>query len=368
MTRLLRQRLEKKRNDSLREAELQLQTGDGKDIDPLLRQISLYNSVISALPMNRLTEGLSAALVWLLCASAVGLAWRYHMPETRIILTAESEAANMDIAEAFEWGDQTSIRSTGATIDHMEMLKLPGESSATTLRDDSWTDFSASQIQLSTLHRASGGEFSIELKDTDTGIEIRSTKARFDGKFTLWGDTRISSGKYSKSASRNYSLRLEFPEPVRFRSPENSNVPGTLRFALSEEESMVFYNLQVQGLRLSRQKSYEAGADKFVSSITGGTVQLSDISESVDLNAHEPLLLKGVKGRISELRIGDVIRIRFDGVVKEIFTGPEGFRTDLRPTVLQFIYHQQPLSFFFGAVTFLWGISWSARKLLMSGN
>ena len=107
-----------------------------------------------------------------------------------------------------------------------------------------------------------------------------------------------------------------------------------------KEEELVLYDLQVRGLRLSQLKTNKAVADEFVSSIINGSVQLSDISESVDLNAHDPLLLSGVNGRISELRINNVIRTRFDGVVEEIFTGPEGFRTDLRPTVLQHLDHQ----------------------------
>jgi len=364
MTQKLRQHLKKRREDAVREAEKRLQTDDTEDIDRLIQQISMYSSSLSALPVNRLTEGVVASLVWLLCASVVGLAWGIRVPETRIVLTVESHAVNMDLTEAFDWSEELSIQPGGVRIYDMEVLKLPERASRMILTGSAWADIVGNQLQLSALKRSLGGEFSIEL--TDGGVEMRSKNAAFNGEFTVSGNATLSAGILSGIESSNYSLSLDFPERISFNSHKSSAVPGVLRFGLNEEEELVLYDLQIQGLRLSQLKTNKVGSDQFVSSIIDGSVQLSDISESVDLNAHEPLLLSGVSGRISELRINNVIRTRFDGVVEEIFTGPEGFRTDLRPTVLQFIYHQQPLSFFFGAVTFLWGIFWSARKLLFS--
>ena len=123
-------------------------------------------------------------------------------------------------------------------------------------------------------------------------------------------------------------------------------------------------DLRVQGLKFARETSDQPGTQIFVSAVTGGKVLLSDISETVELQSGEPLSLEGVTGRITRVQIKDRIDVRFEGVAKEISVGPEGFERDLAPNLLQYLYHKQRLPFFWSAVTFLWGLLWSLRKLL----
>ena len=54
----------------------------------------------------------------------------------------------------------------------------------------------------------------------------------------------------------------------------------------------------------------------------------------------------------------------FEGKVRSASTGPSGFERELQPSLLEYLYHQQRLGFFWAAVSFLWGVLWSARTLI----
>ena len=45
-----------------------------------------------------------------------------------------------------------------------------------------------------------------------------------------------------------------------------------------------------------------------------------------------------------------------------MLVGPTDFQHNAAPSILKYLYHQQPLSFFWSTVTVLFGMVWSARK------
>jgi hypothetical protein len=92
---------------------------------------------------------------------------------------------------------------------------------------------------------------------------------------------------------------------------------------------------------------------------------LSDTGEAIELKAGDPLYLKGASGVISGLEIGsEGLQLWFDGEVQGISQGIPGFGRNLKPTLLAYLYHREKQGFFWGAVTFLWGLIWSGRRLL----
>ena len=66
-----------------------------------------------------------------------------------------------------------------------------------------------------------------------------------------------------------------------------------------------------------------------------------------------------------ELHGLNTLQVRFEGVARDIFLGPEGFRRSLAPSLLEYFYHQKRLGFAWTAVVFFWGLLWSLRKTIM---
>ena len=77
------------------------------------------------------------------------------------------------------------------------------------------------------------------------------------------------------------------------------------------------------------------------------------------------LRLEGAEGVISRLTIGpDGAALIFEGEVRSAATGPPGFERQLKPSLLEYLYHQQRLGFFWAVASFIWGLLWSARTLI----
>jgi hypothetical protein len=93
-----------------------------------------------------------------------------------------------------------------------------------------------------------------------------------------------------------------------------------------------------------------------------GTLLMHDVSESVTLREGEPLTLTGIRGRLVELRSGHPLALQFEGTVRKVRVGPPDAQGDLAPSFLRYYYHQEPLTFFWSAVVFFWGVLWSIRQ------
>ncbi len=92
MTRELRRRLEAERDAAIREAAERLLANSGEDVGDHVGRIDTYSKLLAAMPRDRIRQRLIAAVVSLICVSAVGLAWALRVPETKIILAVQGEA------------------------------------------------------------------------------------------------------------------------------------------------------------------------------------------------------------------------------------------------------------------------------------
>jgi hypothetical protein len=75
------------------------------------------------------------------------------------------------------------------------------------------------------------------------------------------------------------------------------------------------------------------------------------------------LLLGNAAGLVSTVRVKpNHVRAKFEGTAAEVKLGTGDFTRNLKPTILDWLFHQQKLGFFSGAITFFWGMAWSARR------
>jgi hypothetical protein len=109
-------------------------------------------------------------------------------------------------------------------------------------------------------------------------------------------------------------------------------------------------------------------SEAFESSIKSGTVTLYDVPNTRILREGDRLrLADGVGTIVMITSTGRGMKLVFEGTAKSIVIGPEGAQINLAPSVLEYLYHREPLTFLWGGVTFLWAFLWGARKILAPG-
>lgn len=368
MSQIFHQQLKQRRDAVLQEAEIKLKKQDEKDIESLLEKISIYNSMLSSVPdqKRKKTDMVVATLIWLICVSLVGLAWGKRLEHTKVVLQVETQALAFKLAEPLDWSEGIAVVPDKVSIERMGVLQLTGTGTTSSFdfKGKVSSEMSGGDIRLAILKQSPEGELLIRSIDGEL-IEIASKNAVFNGRFTLSGDTIISAKRSADRIASNYTVASsKGPESIIFQSQQGGAIPAVLRF--SPKKELVLHNLKIRALNFSQRMPMASVENAFVSGISSGSILVSEIAETMDLRKMDQLRLSGVDGRLTEIRVKDSIRLRFEGEVEQILKGSGDFSQDLRPSYLQYIYHQQPLTMFFSAVTFLWGISWSAKTLLFS--
>ena len=365
MSWVFHQQLKQRRNTVLREVEAKLQKQDEDNIESLLEKISIYNAILKSIPdpKRRQKNMILATVIWLLCVSLVGLAWGKRLGHTNIVLQLESQALALELLEPLVWSEGIAVVPDKVSVERMDVLQLTGTSSFD-LSGKVSGEMSGGNIRLAAFKQSPGGELLIRTISGEL-MAISSKNADFSGRFTLSGETRISAKRSTERSASQYSIASSIgPESLIFQSQQGGAIPSVLRFSTDKE--LLLQDLKIKGLSFAFRKPMATAESEFICGIRSGAIFLSEISETLDLRETDQLSLKGVVGRLTEVRVKDNIKLRFEGKVAQILKGTGDFTQDLRPSYLQYIYHQQPLTMFFSAVTFLWGIAWSAKTLLLT--
>jgi hypothetical protein len=54
------------------------------------------------------------------------------------------------------------------------------------------------------------------------------------------------------------------------------------------------------------------------------------------------------------------------GVLSEVLSGPETFRSNRKPSLLEYCYRNKRMAVLWGAVIFIWGFLWSLKKVIFA--
>lgn len=126
--------------------------------------------------------------------------------------------------------------------------------------------------------------------------------------------------------------------------------------------------ITVSGLGFFEERVDGTQASTFTSQIISGTLTVTDTGEHISLAPAAALRLADARGLVTALQVTRAnVQVKFEGTASDVTLGTNNFARNLKPTILEWLFHQQKLGFFWGAITFVWGIFWSARRFF-SGN
>lgn len=358
--RSVRKRIQQRHQMELQEIVSRLLENPQADVAEGLRRLETYTQVLTFLQPRVSREALLSVLVAVLSIGIVGLLWSIRVAETRITLKVQSASLAFQLAQPWSWRGTLPLDSRLVTLEALTTVESPALfPRLASPQGDTWLHMTGGKAALVALHLAQHGIVEFDRKN-DTALEIYTRSAPVSGQLTVRGAAHLKAGLSTTAVSLDTHTALEIPETISFSAGGTGAVPVKIR--LHPQEPLVLQHVHVRELRFAREMPSEAGEITFVPTIISGTLTLHDVSNSVTLREGEPLTLTGIQGRLVQLRTESPFTLQFEGTAQQVRIGPPNAQGDLAPSLLRYYYHQEPLTFFWSAVVFVWGVLWSIRQ------
>jgi hypothetical protein len=332
-----------------------------------VERIKALQCVLAALPEKSIIPLSLAAIIGIACLLSVSLALVIHVPRTRVQLDLTTTSVSMRLDNDFSWHGIWLFDPKQLRLQNFTRIELPPEYGP---RKENSLELSVARgsVRVGRLSFGRGASVTI---DTNEGgaADIVVRGAPFSGDIDVSGEV---NGHAGLNPNDNLPLKQFDPEmpPGRFafRYDGQSSPDQQPPFIHgSPVETLTLPDIVVSNLSFVEQRPKPARPDQYVftSQITSGTITMTDTGEQITLVPAADLQLANVRGRIAALQVTDKdIQVKFEGAANDVMLGAGDFSRNLKPTILEWLFHQQRLGFFWGALTFLWGIAWSARKIL----
>jgi hypothetical protein len=292
-------------------------------------------------------------VIGVICLVIVGLAWTVRVFSTHVSLKVttgnvvlslrENWSSNHQFAADEIFIDNVAVDS-GKVTTSMELKGLAGE-----------------KIIINQLQIQKGAQIELSVKDHELTIFVK--EAQVSGSVNAHkARMKIET---DEGADKPVNIDSEIPETIAFRTARVGPVPVQLR--ITGNENWKLRGMQTQAIGFVEE--FPLGSGNFESVIRCGELTLLETDRKVTLSALEHLTLGIAKSRRLELSKADndrSLQAIFEGSVSKILVGTEDFRDNLTPTYLQYLYHQQGLKLFWGALVVLIGIVLRIRKAIFS--
>ncbi|MCK4761288.1 MAG: hypothetical protein KAW12_03750 [Candidatus Aminicenantes bacterium] len=292
-----------------------------------------------------------ALVIAVICLVIVGLFWTVPIFSTHVSINVTSGNVVLSLRE--NWSsyhqfvtkeffiDNVTIDS-GKETSSLELLGLEGE-----------------KITVNYLHIQKGARIELSVQGNELTIFI--SEAQISGSVNvLKARMKIDT---DKGASKPVNINTEVPETVAFRTARVGSVPVRLRIT-------VYGNWKLRGMQthaIGFIEEFPPNSGNMESAIRSGELAILETGRTLTLPALGHLTLGKAKSRRLEISKADSgVQAIFEGAVSRVSVGSGDFRKNLTPTYLQYLFHQQGLKMFWGALLFLVGVMWRIRSTIFS--
>jgi hypothetical protein len=306
--------------------------------------------------------GEGSIAVALLCIVIAGVLWAVTPPRTAVVLDISTSAIELALTKPWEWNGAVHSRGAPVRLEQLSDVQSPALGRCRAADTSTCTlTVTADLATLSALRLQAGTRLTLERFDPSTVVMFTRGKSAL-GTLSVAGASRSALQGSTDGPADARRQVFDIPEPVEFRTTAAEAVPS--RLELPSRDTLLLRNLSIGALSFA-QETASGETRKFESTILGGRIVLPAAADTILLRPGDAISLAGLRGRIVALEVGPTIELRFEGHVKRIALGPEGFSQDVTPRLLETSYHSKSLAFFWGAATFLWGLLWSAKRVLL---
>ena len=303
-----------------------------------------------------------AVAIGILCVTLVGLGQVLRMPVSRITLLIEASSATFALANDWVW-DASISGAERLRLVGFDDVKLPSAIAGTfqATSTDAY-DFAGGRLALDSFSAGTGGGVTIESADGTTDVFAR--RAPVKGQLTLMRKVEVSAGSNAVGGTwTTVTSDAILPEIVTFSARSNAAVPVHVQIEGGGAVSMD--NIGITALSFARERASGPGAIEFESTIMSGEITFPETRKEIILGRGDHLEIgDATEARVINLSIEGGITVAFEGKASVISLVQAGKRSDLRPTILEYLYHNQFLAFLWSALGIVWGLAWSVRRTI----
>jgi len=329
-------------------------------IDGDLKYLDEVDRLLKFIPKSNKNILLVATLVGAACLIIASLLWTLKPRTVHLQLTAAIDGLTLVLAKDLEWSGTWNLSGGLLRVEEMSKIELPPElTDKNLLTGHAWLEIKRSDIQLKHLFVGKSAQLSIARNDVKM-VDVTAVNAAILGELQVVGSAQMEAGDEPGQSASLAETSFEIPGTVTF-SHGSATAPSFLR--TTPKGAISFSDVHVKGLTFAKEN--EDPEAPFVSAIKGGKLTIAPTGEKLDLEQGSRLRLKGAEGIVSRLVVSaEGVDLSFEGEAQSAKIGPAGLERELKPSWLEYLYHQQRLGFFWAAATFLWGLLWSARTLI----
>jgi hypothetical protein len=331
-----------------------------------IERIRALQNVLAALPEKAMLPLSFAAIIGIACLLSASLALVIHVPRTRAQLDLTTTSVTMRLDNDLSWNGAWHVDPKQLTLRNFSSIELPPEYGP---RRASSLELSVTKgtVRVDDLFFGHGAMITIATNQAGVAdIVVRG--ATFHGDIEVSGDVNAHTGPALEESLPPKQFDLEMP-PGRFGFLYNGkDVLGQQPPFMhsSPVETVDFPEVTITDLSFADEHPKPGRPDQiiFASQIVSGTLTMTDTGQQIALARGAAVHLAGIRGDITALQVkGNQVQVKFEGTANAVTLGAGEFSRNLKPTILEWLFHQQRLGLFWGALTFLWGIAWSARRL-----
>ncbi len=326
-----------------------------------LDRIEDYSKLLSLSDSRWAHDWIPATLVAVLCLFGAYYLWHKKVPRTNVSLVVETRTVHGYLAK--DWRIQSPFHSKVMHFENLSAIQDPNLGLSMDSRDgNAWFRLEGGNIELQSLHLEKGAL--LEIVGVGDQVSLSVGLKPLDGSVTVTGKGTVTGGTKPGEVSlkRNYDLKdpelVEFSvkDPRAVQSRLTIHSPGNWSLAPAPFRNVSFVYQEDQG----------GIASELSSGIQSGSLHFNDTSWPVmDLAENELFAIHQTQDARIEARNGrPSIHITLNGFVKDVTVGDSETGRKLAPSYLEYYFNKKTLSFFWGAILFLWGVLWGIRKTI----
>jgi hypothetical protein len=157
------------------------------------------------------------------------------------------------------------------------------------------------------------------------------------------------------------NIHAAMPEIFSFCTSKPEAVPVGIIFTDTADQK--YSGFQVNRINFMEESLPRSGI--FESLIQGGKVTVLQPGNKMELQQGDILSRKMTKSRhVNITKEKNLLKDEIEEYASQFESGPGTSSADLKPALLEYIYHQQTLAFIWSSALNLWGLLWSIKNTL----
>lgn len=340
--------LHRKRREHIRQAtQAFLQTRNSNEVQHHIEMTEILSKLISLKPLFSPFWVFSICLLVLF----VGMFKKW---DTEVAIEVEMQGLTFKLVESIE-----KIEFSTENLSLQNVTHLP-----TGIKNCNAQDFVTKNKNVE-LEVSNKKNLSVRLgllANSKLSLQLSQQNLNWTVKYgSLIGQLDITQGDLQFTTSNGVTLSCLVnaipPETLRFQTIETKSVPISL--ATHAVDNFSLLNMSIDDIHFEEENPSNSG--RFTSLLLSGKVRLLETNKVIELKEADVLRLSalGMPHKRMEMsyindKDGQRLKLVFEGRVGKIDAGTRHFLRDLRPTLLEYFYHNETLGFFATIFGLLW--------------